>query len=462
MDYLVEAERKIPVTSEADVVVVGGGPGGTAAAIVAARNGADVLVVERSNCLGGTATGGLMIRMDVSHATWGRIPHEDRVIQGLYLEIIERCTQLGGFIEEYDVKQRLAGMLSGVECFDPQILKYVLQELAAEAGVHLLYHTLAVDAVVEDRAVQTVILENKSGRQAVTGRVFIDGTGDGDLAAKAGAPYAVGRDLDGRLQPVTMTFRIGGVDLEEVFRVYGREQTIYRERVPREAHPYLREVAAAKQAGVYSFPTGRFWFHLTPVQGIVYVNATRIHGVDPTRAEDLTRAEVEGLRQVMQLMTFVRTYMKGFEAAYLVDVGSSIGVRESRRILGEYVLTRDDVLQARKFPDAIAAASARIDIHDVQGAWSELLAPPEGDYYQIPYRCLLAKDVVNLLTVGRCISTTHEAQGATRMVPTTIAVAQGAGTAAALALQRGQSLRDLDVATLQATLLHQGSFLGSP
>lgn len=462
MDYLVEAERKIPVTSEADVVVVGGGPGGTAAAIVAARNGADVLVVERSNCLGGTATGGLMIRMDVSHATWGRIPHEDRVIRGLYLEIIERCTQLGGFIEEYDVKQRLAGMLSGVECFDPQILKYVLQELAAEAGVHLLYHTLAVDAVVEDRAVQTVILENKSGRQAVTGRVFIDGTGDGDLAAKAGAPYAVGRDLDGRLQPVTMTFRIGGVDLEEVFRVYGREQTIYRERVPREAHPYLREVAAAKQAGVYSFPTGRFWFHLTPVPGVVYVNATRIHGVDPTRAEDLTRAEVEGLRQVMQLMTFVRTYMKGFEAAYLVDVGSSIGVRESRRILGEYVLTRDDVLQARKFPDAIAAASARIDIHDVQGAWSELLAPPEGDYYQIPYRCLLAKDVVNLLTVGRCISTTHEAQGATRMVPTTIAVAQGAGTAAALALQRGQSLRDLDVATLQATLLHQGSFLGSP
>jgi hypothetical protein len=461
MDYLVEAERKTPVVSEVDVVVVGGGPGGTAAAIAAARNGVDVLVVERSNCLGGTTTGGLMTRMDVSHAIWGRIPHENRVIQGLYLEIIKRCEALGGFIEEYDVKKRLAGMLSGVECFDPQILKYVLQELAADAGVHLLYHTVAVDAVVEDRALQAVILENKSGRQAVKGHVFIDATGDGDIAVKAGAPYAVGRDADGLLQPVTMTFRIGGVDLEAVFQTYGREQTIYRERVPRDAHPYLREVDAAKRAGVYSFPTGRFWFHLTPVKGIVYVNATRIHGVDPTKAEDVTRAEVEGLRQVMQLMTFVRTYMKGFENAYLVDVGSSIGVRESRRIIGEYLLTRDDVLQARKFPDAIAAASARIDIHDVSGAWSELVAPPEGEYYQIPYRCILVKGLTNVFTVGRCISTTHDAQGATRMVPTTIAVAQGAGTASALAVQRGHALREIDVPALQATLLRQGSFLGS-
>jgi hypothetical protein len=461
MDYVVEAEKKTPVSYDADVVVLGGGPGGTSAAIAAARNGADVLVVERSNCLGGTTTGGLMTRMDVSHAIWGKIPHEKRVVQGIYLEIIERCEKLGGFIEEYEVKKRLAGMLSGVECFDPQILKFVLQEMAEEEGIRLLYHTLAVDSVVEDRELKVVIIENKSGRQAVRGRVFIDATGDGDVAVKAGAKYEVGRESDGMLQPVTMTFRIGGVDVEEVFKTYGRKQKIYREKVPHNAHPYLKEVEEAKREGVYSFPTGRFWFHLTPVEGTVYVNTTRIHGIDPTKAEDTTRAEVEGLRQVMQLMNFVRKYMKGFENSYLVDVGSYIGVRESRRITGEYILTRDDVLNARKFPDAIAAGSARIDIHDVKGAWSELVAPPEGEYYQIPYRCILAKGLENVLAVGRCISTTHDAQGATRMVPTTIAVAQGAGTASALTLKTGTSLRDIDVFELQNILIAQGGFIGS-
>jgi hypothetical protein len=414
MDYIVEAEKQTPVSYEADVVVLGGGAG------------------------------------DVSHAIWGRIPHEKRVVQGTYLEIIERCKKLGGFIEEYDVEKWLAGMLSGVECFDPQILKFVLQELAEEEEIRLLYHTLAVDALVEDRELKAVIIENKSGRQAVRGRVFIDGTGDGDVAVKAGAKYEVGRESDGMLQPVTMTFRIGGVDIEKVFKTYKRKQKIYREKVPHNAHPYLREVAEAKSEGVYSFPTGRFWFHLTPVKGIVYVNTTRIHGIDPTKAENTTRAEVEGLRQVMQLMNFV-----------LVDVGSYIGVRESRRITGEYILTRDDVLHARKFPDAIAAGSARIDIHDVKGAWSELVAPPEGEYYQIPYRCILVKGLENLLTVGRCISTTHDAQGATRMVPTTIAVAQGAGTASALSLKSGKSLRDIDVAELQDILIRYGGFIGS-
>lgn len=461
MNYIVEAEKNIPVSYEADVVVLGGGPGGVSAAIAAARNEADVLVVERSNCLGGTTTGGLMTRMDVSHAFWGRIPHEKRVVQGIYLEIIERCKKLGGFIEEYEVKKRLAGMLSGVECFDPQILKFVLQEMTEEEGIRLLYHTLAVDALVEDKELKVVIIENKSGRQAVRGKIFIDATGDGDIAVKAGAKYEMGRESDGMLQPVTMTFRIGGVDIEEVFKAYGKKQKIYREIVPHNAHPYLREVEEAKREGIYSFPTGRFWFHLTPIKGVVYVNTTRIHGIDPTKTEDLTKAEVEGLSQVMQLMNFVKKYMKGFENTYLVDVGSYIGVRESRRIIGEYKLTRDDVLHARKFPDAIAAGSARIDIHDVKGAWSELIAPPEGEYYQIPYRCIFVKGLNNVLTVGRCISTTHDAQGATRMVPTTIAVAQGAGTASALSLKSGRKLRDIDVTELQDLLIQQGSFIGS-
>lgn len=205
---------------------------------------------------------------------------------------------------------------------------------------------------------------------------------------------------------------------------------------------------------------GRFWFHLTPVKGQVYVNTTRVHGIDATQAEDVTRAEVDGLKQVMQLMNFMKNYMKGFEDAYLVDIGSYIGVRETRRIVGEYMLTREDILHARKFPDAIAAGSARRDIHDVEGAWSELIAPPEGDYYQIPYRCGLVKTLKNVLAVGRCISATHDAQGATRLVPTTIAVAQGCGTASAMAIKENKALKDIDIPALQETLLRQGAFIG--
>ena len=175
----------------------------------------------------------------------------------------------------------------------------------------------------------------------------------------------------------------------------------------------------------------------------------------------MQQQNVDVVQSGVQLMNFVKKYMKGFENTYLVDVGSYIGVRESRRIIGEYKLTRDDVLHARKFPDAIAAGSARIDIHNVKGAWSELIAPPEGEYYQIPYRCIFVKGLNNVLTVGRCISTTHDAQGATRMVPTTIAVAQGAGTASALSLKSGRKLRDIDVTELQDLLIQQGSFIGS-
>lgn len=460
MRYILEPEKRVPVTHGADVVVVGGGTGGAPAAIAAARNGVDVLVVERANCLGGVTTGGLMTRMDVSHAYWGRVPHEKRVARGLYLELVERCRARGGLIEEYAVKRYLAGMLSGVEVFDPQVLKFVLQQMAEKAGVRLLYHTLAVGTRVVDGEVQGVIVENKSGRQAVTGRVFVDATGDGDVAVQAGAPYEKGRPDDGRLQPVTMTFRIGGVDVEALFRAYGREQTIRRDRVPPETRPYRDEVARAKRNGVYHFPKGDFWFHLTPIRDQVYVNTTRIHGVDATRAEDVTRAEVEGLRQVMQLMTFVRTYMTGFEDAYLVDVGAYIGVRETRRVTGEYVLTHDDVVTGRKFPDAIAASSVRIDIHNVTTSGIDYAAPPDGDYYQIPFRCVLPQRLRNVLTVGRCISATHEAHGSTRQVPTTIPVAQAAGTAAAMAVTEGTSLRALDVARLQRTLVNQGAFLG--
>lgn len=460
MDFVVEPEKKVPVIDQADIVVIGGGSTGGPAAIAAGRNGAEVLIVERGNCLGGTMTGGLMTRMDTSYAYWGKIPHEKRIACGLYLEILNRCHDLGGLIEEYRLKEYLGGMLSGVEVLDPQILKYVLQEMAIEANVRLLYHTIAVDTVVKAHEVQSIIIENKSGRQAIKGQIFVDATGDGDIATQAGAPFEKGRLEDGLLQPVTTTFRVGGVDLEKVFQVYGKKQHIMRDRISVTDRPFQHEVILAKQDGVYDFPAGRFWFHLTPINDQVYVNTVRVHGIDATSTKDSTRAEVEGLRQVMKLMKFMRGYMKGFEQAYLVDTGSYIGVRESRRIIGEYVLTKEDVLQATKFPDAIAACSIRIDIHSPTGVGGLFLAPPDGDYYQIPYRCMLAKNLTNVLIVGRCISATHEAHGSIRQVPAAIPIAQAAGTAAAIAIKTHTELRKINVNLLQKRLIYQGAFIG--
>lgn len=460
MDFIEEPQKKIAVTDRADVIVVGGGSAGVPAAVAASRNGAEVLIVERGNCLGGTITGGLMTRMDTSHAYWGKIPHEKRVARGLYLEILQRCRELGGVIEEYRLKEYLGGMLSGVEVFDPQILKFVLQEMALDANVRLLYHTMAVNTIVEGQEVQAIIIENKSGRQAIEGGIFVDATGDGDIATYAGAQYEKGRTRDGLLQPVTTTFRVGGVDLDKVFQVYGKKQQIMRDRISVSDRPFQEEVKAAKRDGVYDFPAGRFWFHLTPINDQVYVNTVRVHGIDATCTEDLTRAEVEGLKQVIQLMKFMRRYMKGFEQAHLVDIGSYIGVRESRRIVGEYVLTKEDVLRAKKFPDAIAACSIRIDVHNPTGVGGLFLAPPDGDYYQIPYRCVLAKHITNVLIAGRCISATHEALGSVRQVPAAIPIAQGVGTAAAMAIKANIKLREIDMDLLQKRLLSQGAFIG--
>ena len=460
LDFIVEPQKRIPVIDRADVIVVGGGSAGVPAAIAAARNGADVMIIERGNCLGGTMTGGLMTRMDTSHAYWGKIPHEKRVARGLYLEILHKCRELGGVIEEYRLKEYLGGMLSGVEVFDPQILKFVLQEIVQQANVRLLYHTIAVDTIAEEQKVQAIIIENKSGRQAVEGQIFIDSTGDGDIATQAGAHYEKGRVQDGLLQPVTTTFRVGGVNLDKVFQIYGKKQQIMRDRISVSDRPFQEEVKAAKEDGVYDFPAGRFWFHLTPINDQIYVNTVRVHGIDATCTKDLTRAEVEGLKQVIQLMNFMRRYMKGFEQAHLVDIGSYIGVRESRRILGEYVLTKEDVLGATKFPDAIAACSIRIDIHNPTGIGGLFLAPPDGDYYQIPYRCVLAKHLTNVLIIGRCISATHEAHGSVRQVPAAIPIAEGAGTAAAMAIHENTELRKIDMKSLQKRLISQGAFIG--
>ncbi len=412
-------------TSEHDVIVAGGGTAGVAAAVAAARNGADTILIERYGFLGGTMTAGLVNPFMTFHAG------KEQIIKGIFQEIIDRLKDMDGYDEK-------------TKAFDNEVMKIVLDQMIKETGVKLLLHTYIADALVtKGNAIRGVEAYNKSGRQAVLGRVIIDATGDGDVAVMAGAPYEKGREEDGLTQPMTLNFRMGGVDVE---------------RMPsREKINKLFEEAKAK--GEIKIPRENVLYFLTTRKGEIHFNTTRIVKVDGTKADDLTYAEIEGRRQMVELIKFLKEKVSGFENAYLMMSAVQVGVRETRRIIGEYVLTGEDIVKARKFSDVIARGSYPIDIHSPTGEGTIIKRLPPGESYDIPYRCIVPKKVENLLIAGRCISCTHEAQAAIRVIPIVVAIGQAAGTAAALAAKLHVSPREMDVSLLQETLKKQGAIL---
>ena len=412
-------------TSEHDVIVAGGGTAGVAAAVAAARNGADTILIERYGFLGGTMTAGLVNPFMTFHAG------KEQIIKGIFQEIIDRLKDMDGYDEK-------------TKAFDNEVMKIVLDQMIKETGVKLLLHTYIADALVtKGNAIRGVEAYNKSGRQVVLGRVIIDATGDGDVAVMAGALYEKGREEDGLTQPMTLNFRMGGVDVE---------------RMPsREKINKLFEEAKAK--GEIKIPRENVLYFLTTRKGEIHFNTTRIVKVDGTKADDLTYAEIEGRRQMVELIKFLKEKVSGFENAYLMMSAVQVGVRETRRIIGEYVLTGEDIVKARKFSDVIARGSYPIDIHSPTGEGTIIKRLPPGESYDIPYRCIVPKKVENLLIAGRCISCTHEAQAAIRVIPIVVAIGQAAGTAAALAAKLHVSPREMDVSLLQETLKKQGAIL---
>uniref|UniRef100_A0A7C5TJB0 CoB--CoM heterodisulfide reductase iron-sulfur subunit A n=1 Tax=Ignisphaera aggregans TaxID=334771 RepID=A0A7C5TJB0_9CREN len=412
--------------SQHDVVVVGGGTAGVAAAVAASRNGADTLLIERYGFLGGTMTAGLVNPFMTFHAG------KEQIIHGIFQEIIDRLKRLGGYDEE-------------TKAFDVEAMKIVLDQMVMEAGVKLLLHTCVIGVVMQGNVIRGVEIHNKSGKSVVFGKVIVDATGDGDVAVMAGAPYEKGRKEDGLTQPMTLNFRMGGVDTG---------------RMP-SSQEINRLFIEAKKRGEISIPRENVLWFPTTRKGEIHFNTTRIIKVDGTKAEDLTFAEIEARRQMMELVSFLKKNVPGFENAYLLMSATQIGVRETRRIIGEYVMTGEDILEARKFTDVIARGSYPIDIHSPTGEGTTIIGPPPGSSYDIPYRCLVPKNVENLLVAGRCISTTHEAQAAIRVIPIVVAIGQAAGTAAALSAKLNIPPRRLDVSLLQKTLREQGANLGS-
>ena len=453
MRVVAEPARRVPVREEADVIVCGGGPSGIAAALSAARAGAKTLLVERYGFLGGMGTVGMV-------STFAPGYHDKKrfIIGGIFAEIRTRLQARDAII----LTNR-----KGWEPFHPEVYKHLVFELLQEAGVKVLCHTLVVDAVTEGDRIAALLVESKAGRQALIGRVYVDATGDGDVAARAGVPFEIGRVPDQAVQPMTLMYLLGNVDVARVAEALRKTERrgVWETddgRVYLNATGFQDEVQQARVDGC--LPTINrdhvsSIFTIPWLPGVVGVNFGRVTGLDPLDPEALTMAEWAGRQQVLEGLAFLRKYVPGFENAQLVATAPQIGVRESRRIKGDYILTQDDILAQRQFDDVIAQSCYMIDIHLPDSDKTTIVKLPPGTHYDIPYRSLVPVNIDNLLLAGRCISATHEAQGSLRVQAVSMAIGEAAGAAAALSVRQGCSPRRLATALLQSQLEEQGAIL---
>lgn len=447
-----------------DVVIVGGGVSGSVAAIAAARCGARVLLVEEHGFLGGSLTAMGVGPMMSFHNAAGT-----QVVRGIPDELIERLKARGASLGHIPDTTTYC---STVTPFDSEELKIELETMLSESGVDVLYHTQLAGVEMAGRKLTRAIICNKAGLTAVRANVFIDATGDGDLAARAGAPFQFGRAADGAAQPMTMNLKLANVDTEAV-RAYalshpedflwhhGAEIGLQRLRTaPRfSLAGFVRAWREARARGEVEVPRDHVLFFETAVPGVVIVNTSRVTGYDATDPLQLSRAEMIGRRQCAQIFRFLRAHAPGFARAIRMDTAAKIGVRETRHVQGRYLITADDLIAARSFPDAIAQGGYPIDIHAPGAETTATVAVKFNAAYQVPLRSLLVDRPENLVVVGRCVSATHEAAAAIRVTPIAMAIGQAGGVVAALASQGGSAPAEVPFAAIRTRLLAQGAHL---
>lgn len=448
-----------------DVIIVGGGVSGSVAAIAAGRAGVKVLLVEEHGFLGGSLTS-----MGVGPMMSFHNPAGEQVVRGIPDEIIERLKARGASLGHIPDTTTYC---STVTPFDSEELKIELESMVMEAGGQLLYHTQLAGAECEDGRITRIVVCNKAGLTSIGAKVFIDATGDGDLAARAGASFSRGRASDNVSQPMTMNLKLANVDTAAIRRYamenpddflwhpWGAEEAMKRLRIsPRiSLAGFLKSWKAARERGEVDVPRDQVLFFETPVPGVVIVNTSRINGLDATDPFQLSRAESIGRRQCVQIFNFLRRHAVGFENAVRMDTSAKVGVRESRHVKGLYTLTAEDLVEARAFEDTIALGGYPIDVHAPSAASTDTVHLEPDTIYQIPLRSLLVEAVSNLVVVGRCISATHEAAGAFRVTPISMAIGQGGGVAAAEAVRRGLQPREVPFAAIRERLLQQGARL---
>lgn len=415
----------VPTAYGADVIIIGGGPAGICAAVAAAEEGADTLLVERYGFLGGMATAGL-VNPFMPYRTG-----TEQVNAGAFQRMIDYFEAEGAWSHRPQ----------SPDAFDPELAKLALDRMVQEAGVRRLLHTALLDVEVAGAVVKRVLTASKTGIQGLQARVFIDASGDADLAARAGAEFRMGRDEDGFCQPMTMNFRMANVD---------------EDRMP-DRNTINELYNAAKDRGEIDNPRENcLWFYTTR-KGEIHFNTTRVVKLDATRAGDLTLAEETARKQVRQMIAFLQRDVAGFEQAHLSVLPAQIGIRESRRVVGDYELTLDDVLEARKFEDGIARGCYPVDIHNPSGTGTVIQHLPPGEAYDIPYRCLCPRGFDNLLIAGRPISSDHAAHSSHRVMPIAACNGEAAGVAAAMCVRNGSDIRGVDVQALRAKLKARGA-----
>ncbi len=457
---------------EYDVVVVGAGTAGAIAAIAAARTGAKTLVVEQYASIGGVLTLGQSL-LGTSDA------EGYMALGGIGGELFDRLVPLDG-----GTRTSIDPLMGSVAGQDPEMTKLVLLEMAEEAGVQFLLHSFMAEVLTDGQKVGGVMVANKAGLEVIAAKTFVDCSGDADVTARAGGQFVFGREQDGVTQPVTNIFRLGGVDVTKLLDYLEEhpEDLTQPEGFSGQIHSvdYLRKtpgativgleglIGKARAAGDWTIPRDAFGIFTLPGRGEVGINVTRIHGIDGTNPDDISRAEIEAQKQTVQAVRFLRKYVPGFENARLISTPYQIGVRETRHIKGSYVLTADDVMSGADFEDQIGRGAYPLDIHDTKPGAAVANRVVKGGgitlwkierSYGIPSRCLVPLGVENVTVGGRSISATHEAAGSIRGQAVCMVTGHAAGTLAALSAKQGGSPAAVPVDELQAELQAQGAIL---
>jgi hypothetical protein len=441
-----EPARETKVCYEADVVVVGGGPGGHSAAMAAARNGAKTVLLERYGHLGGMSTGGIVIQ--IPHMSDGS---KTKIIDGLCTEWLERLDKIengtlrprnedigsseSGLVKKWSrfMGNITNGKVKHTAWVDPELLKCVLNDMIEDTKIKLYLHSWGTQAIVEDGRVKGVIFESKSGRQAVLGQIIIDGTGDGDLLPSAGADFDAFLDSTSRSSMLALVFRLGNCDYQKLCD--------FRESQPEKFQQFVKDLADAAGTRLLPLPS--------PRNDVMWVN-NWIPNLNCMNVEDLTTLEVEMRKMMRKGFAFLKKNFPTFENSFILDTASQTGTRGARRLIGEYVVTKEDLTTSKKFEDTIAVIPR--------------MGPPGGEkedakHVYIPYRALVPKKVEGLLVAGRSFSSDYFANNMANLIPHCIAMGQAAGTGAALAVKQGIPARKVDYKKLQKTLSSQGVYL---
>lgn len=441
----VEPARELEVLDDADVVVVGGGAGGIGAAISAARSGCKTILIERFGALGGTWTTGLMSMIMVNWSARGIFEEYRRKLdeRGSWKPVCESWAYWGG-----DNPPEEEASYEG--CYDAETAKMVLDEMAADAGVRIYYFAQLVHVFknADGKRVTGIAIQSKEGRHVITGKIFVDSSGDGDLGALAGAKFEFGRSGDGRLQPATMMFTMVNVDSERAEAYMEGDDCC------------VKAWRAAKARGEVTVERENLVIHPSGKPGQWVFNCARSHGLDGTKLADVSNGMTEGRRQATEIANFMKKHIPGFENARLAETAAHIGVRETRRFKCDYTITGDDVQLCKKHPDVIARGNWPVDIHSPTDMTAQVKPIRNGAYYEIPYRSVTVAGLDNLLVASRCLDATHEGHAGVRASPQICAVGQAVGAAAAQAVKQNlATVRQIDVSELQRQIRAGGGLV---